>query len=340
MSDQYSTTGTTPNYQGLLFEAARQKTPFLSMIGGLGNGRITTNQEFPTAVLYSTEAAEQPAISETASMTAPEITSVVRSQNTNTAQIFQYAFGVSYNRLANSGRLASDAKSLTAGIGIQQPDEMAFQRSAKLQKLAKDLEYTFLNGTYQNAANDSTAAKTRGMLELCASGTTVSAGNADITIDVIEELVIKMFEAGAEFSQPVLFCSARVRKQISDLYAKIYGATLPASRTVGGYAIDTIVTTQAQLGIVQDFYMPNDKILIADLAYISPVFMSVPGKGTVFFEELAKTGAATKMMLYATVGLAHGPSFLHGSITGIKTAAEESLEAKVGKAKVGQSKAA
>ena len=323
MSDQYSTTGTTPNYQGLLFEAARQKTPLLSMIGGLGNGRITTNQEFPTAVLYSTEAAEQPAISETASMTAPEITSIV-----------------SYNRLANSGRLASDAKSLTAGIGIQQPDEMAFQRSAKLQKLAKDLEYTFLNGTYQYAANDSTAAKTRGMLELCASGTTVSAGNADITIDMIEELVIKMFEAGAEFSQPVLFCSARVRKQISDLYAKIYGATLPASRTVGGYAIDTIVTTQAQLGIVQDFYMPNDKILIADLAYISPVFMSVPGKGTVFFEELAKTGAATKMMLYATVGLAHGPSFLHGSITGLKTAAEESLEAKVGKAKVGQAKAA
>lgn len=335
-----STTGTTPNYQGALFQAARHKTPFLSMIGGLGNTRVTTNQEFPTGVLYETEAAAQPAISETASMTAPAITSIAREQEVNTTQIFQYTFGVSYNRMGNSGRLAADGESLTAGLGIEQPDELAFQRAAKLQKLAKDLEYTFLCGKYQKSTGDSVASKTRGMIELCSTGNTIAAGNEAITIDMIEELMIKMFDAGAEFTNPVLFCSARVRKQISDLYAKLYGFTTPATRTVGGYAIETIVTNQCTLGIVQDFYMPNDTILVADMAYISPVFLSVPNKGTVFVEDLAKEGASFRQMLYATVGLAHGPAFLHGSITGIKTSESELDLNSVGKAKVGQAKAA
>ena len=42
-----STTGTTPNYQGALFQAARHKPPFLSMSGGLGNTRVTTTQDVP-----------------------------------------------------------------------------------------------------------------------------------------------------------------------------------------------------------------------------------------------------------------------------------------------------
>ena len=86
--------------------------------------------------------------------------------------------------------------------------------------------------------------------------------------------------------------------------------------------------------------MPNDTILVADMAYISPVFLNVPNKGTVFVEDLAKEGASFRQMLYATVGLAHGPAFLHGSITGIKTSESELDLNSVGKAKVGQAKAA
>lgn len=86
--------------------------------------------------------------------------------------------------------------------------------------------------------------------------------------------------------------------------------------------------------------MPNDTILVADMAYISPVFLNVPNKGTVFVEDLAKEGASFRQMLYATVGLAHGPAFLHGSITGIKAPESELDLNSVGKAKVGQAKAA
>ena len=66
--------------------------------------------------------------------------------------------------------------------------------------------------------------------------------------------------------------------------------------------------------------MPADSILIADVAHIAPVFQAVPNKGILFEEELAKTDASDKIQIYGQIGLAHGPSFLHGSITGLATA--------------------
>ena len=65
--------------------------------------------------------------------------------------------------------------------------------------------------------------------------------------------------------------------------------------------------------------MPADSVLIADVAHLAPVFQAVPGKGVLFEEELAKTGAADKIQLYGQIGLAHGPAFLHASITGLAT---------------------
>ena len=66
--------------------------------------------------------------------------------------------------------------------------------------------------------------------------------------------------------------------------------------------------------------MPNDSILVADIAHVAPVFQAVPGKGVMFEEPLAKTGASDKIQIYGQIGLAHGPAFLHGAITGLKTA--------------------
>jgi len=65
--------------------------------------------------------------------------------------------------------------------------------------------------------------------------------------------------------------------------------------------------------------VPADTILIVDVAHIAPVFQVVPGKGVLFTEELAKTGASEKLQLFGQIGLAHGAGFLHGAITGLKT---------------------
>jgi hypothetical protein len=81
-----------------------------------------------------------------------------------------------------------------------------------------------------------------------------------------------------------------------------------------------IVADFFRMGVVWDRFMPRDTILIADVAHIAPLFQAVPEKGVIFEEQLAKTGASDMIQIYSQIGLAHGPAFLHGSITNLAVA--------------------
>lgn len=315
------TTWNLPNYAGELFTADPTMTPFLSMIGGLTGGMQTDNFEFPTAVLYNYPAAAQPAISESASATAPAASEIVRAQESNVVQIHQEVIELSYAKQSNSGRLSGLN---TAGKFANPKDEKAWQIQQKLIKIARDVEFSFLQGSYQVANAANVANKTRGMLELCSGtgGNTVDAkgsaqSNKPLTVALLKELMLAMADGGAYFDNMVLFASAKQKQVITGLYESQLGYNRGAERNVGGMNIQYLETDFCQLGVVWDRFMPNDSILISDMAHIAPVFQAVPGKGVLFEEELAKTGASDKIQIYGQIGLAHGPAFLHGSITNL-----------------------
>lgn len=303
-----------PNYAGELFTASPTKTPFLSMIGGLTGGMRTENDEFATGVLYEFPDAAQPSISETASETAPAATALSRAQETNVTQIFQETITLTYAKQANRGKLSGLN---TANQSANPANELDWQIARKLEKIARDVEYTFLNGSYQKADSAAVPNKTRGMFELCASGTTIDAGSAEISIDLLKALYKAMAEAGAAFDNMVLLTNAYQKQAITALYEKQLGYNQPASRNVAGMNITEIETDFFKMGVAYDPFVPADSILIADIGNIAPVFQDVPGKGVLFLEDLAKTGAADKKQIYGQIGLAHGPAFLHGSITGL-----------------------
>lgn len=168
------TTWNLPNYAGELFTADPTQTPFLSMIGGLTGGRQTDNFEFPTAVLYDFPEAAQPSISESASATAPAASHIARQQEKNVVQIHQEVIDLTYAKQSNSGRMSGLN---TAGQNPNPADEKAWQIQQKLIKIARDVEFSFIRGTYQISTAANVANKTRGMLELCTSdtGTSISA---------------------------------------------------------------------------------------------------------------------------------------------------------------------
>lgn len=309
------TTWNLPNYAGELFTADPTQTPLLSMTGGLTGGKQTDNFEFPTAVLFDYPAAAQPEISESASATAPAASAIAREQESNVVQIHQEVIDLTYAKLSNGGRMAGLN---TAGQQPNPADEKAWQIQQKLIKIARDVEYSFLCGTYQKATAANVANKTRGMLELAATVSTVDAAGADITIAMLKTLMLEMADNGAYFNNMVLFCGATQKQKITSLYENQLGYNQAASRSVGGMNIQEIETDFCKMGIVWDRFMPNDSILIADIAHIAPVFQAVPGKGVLFEEELAKVGASDRIQIYGQLGLAHGPAFLHGSITGLK----------------------
>lgn len=298
-----------PNFAGDLFTADPVNTPFLTAIGGLTGGMQTDDFEFPTDSQYSFPQAQQPAISEQASTTAPTATSFVREQNTNVTQIFQEKVSITYVKLSNGGRMSGLN---TAGQQNNVPDERAWQIARTLEKIARDVEYTFLNGVYSKATSVSTANKTRGMLELCSEGTTIAAGSKKLTKGNLQTLFKKMYDAGAIFSNMVLWVNSTQKQLITDIYSYA-----PTDRNLGGTNIKQLETDFGNIGISLNRFMPQDTVLAAEMSAIAPVFQPVPGKGNFFYEELAKTGAAEEGQIFGQIGLDHGPAFLHGTITGL-----------------------
>lgn len=302
-----------PNYIGELFLIGAQanETPFLTMIGGVNGAMATQSFEFALAQPWSLEAAAQPAITETASLTAPTPTTYVRGQDVNTTQIFQEQVSISYAKQSNGQAITG--LSLT---GELQPvmNEKDFQIAANLLQIAKDVNFTAINGSYQKATDAGTAAKSRGLLSACTT-TAIAAGSVDLSRDLMDQMFRTMAAGGAKFGNPVIYASALDVQRLSDLYG-----FAPMDRTVGGVNVNTIIAPLVgQCSVVWDYNVPAGSLLLADLSVCGIMATPVPDKGVLFFEDLSKTGASEKGQIYGQLGLAYGAEEYHGKITGLTT---------------------
>jgi len=299
----------TPNYVGELFLVGQNQTPFLNMIGGLTGGKQAGSFNFPISQEWNLDAGAQPAITETASLTAPTPRTFVRGQSENTVQIFHKAVTVSYANQSSAGALS--------GLSIEGSNpirnEKDFQIMANLKQVAKDVEQTFINGVYQKATDADTAAKTRGMLAAITTNVVDNGGTpAALTVDMLKTLVRTMADNGCPFDNPVLFASSAKLQAISKLFEGFFSTF---DRNVGGIAIKQLIFDFVEVGIVWCPVMPAHTIMIADMAHVAPVFLPVPDKGFLFYEELAKSGAAEKGQIYGQIGLDHGVEQFHGKLT-------------------------
>ena len=196
-----TTTYNLENYVGELFNLTPSDTPFLSMIGGLTGGESVSTKQVTWQTTDNNDA-EQPALVEGAD---PTYESRDRSEVSNVLQIFQYGVEVNYTKRAATQNVAAAATPVLGTQPVQ--DELTHQLNLKLQRAARDVEYSFLQGAYQAPANNSTGRKTRGMKNAITTNT-VAAGSAVITKGMINELLREMATSGAPFSNPVLFANA------------------------------------------------------------------------------------------------------------------------------------
>ena len=301
-----ATSFTAPNYSGLLYTKTNRRTPFLNSIGA---PVISDHVEFAVNQEYDLGTPAQPAISETASLTAPQPTSVARTQATNVCQIFHESVGSSYAHESNMGTLS--------GINAagQQPNpnaELAWQIARRMEKIANDINYTFLNGAYNKASSDATINKTRGILAAVTSNaeTYTTLSRADIV-----KILRDVFEKNGVVDGGILTMNAAMKVALTALYEDASGFVLPASRNVGGVAIDQIVTDFGTVGVTIDQMMPANTILFYNPSVVRPVEMYVPGKGNFFYEELSKVGAGTTGQIFGQIGLDYGPEWYHAKLT-------------------------
>ena len=311
MADTLATSFGVLNYSGMLFNKGNTRTPLSSIIGG--RAKITNHVEFVTGQEYTTGGGSQPAISETASLTAPEASVVTREQKTNVTQIFQESVGISYGKMSNMGTLSGLN---VAGQQANPMNELDFQVAAKMAKINADIEYTFINGAYNKATSDSEINKTRGLVTAITSNTKAMSSKP-LGLWDIADMVKKIYGANAPTDGLCLWCDAVTLFQINADAVQNGLTVVPAARNINGISLSSVVTPIGVVYLYLGEYLPAGTALLLNLNVIAPVFQPVPGKGNFFLEALAKTGAGEKYQLFGQIGLDHGPEWYHGKFTGI-----------------------
>lgn len=317
MADSIATSFGVLNYSGLLFNKGNTRTPLSAIIGA--RAKTTNHVEFVTGQEYNTgTTASQPAISEAASLTAPDATVVTREQKTNVTQIFMEKVGVSYAKQSNMGTLA--------GVNIANQEanpvnELDFQIGAKIQKVNNDIEYTFINGKFNKATSDTEVNKTRGLVSAITSNVKAME-DKPLGLWDIAEMVKAIYGANAPYDGLCLWCDATTLFQVNADAVQNGLTVVPAAREINGIRLSSVVTPIGVVYLYLGEYLPAGTALLLNLGVIAPVYQPVPGKGNFFLEPLAKTGAGETYQLFGQIGLDHGPEWYHGKFTGISTAFE------------------
>lgn len=314
------TTFNLPNFVGDLFNISTEDTPLLSAIGGLTGGRPANDKRFEWQFydLRDADAARQ----RLEGADAPTAEQRVRQNAHNVVEIHQEAVSLSYTELAVGNRGGYET---TARGSSPVADEMAWQMDQHLKQVARDIELTFITGTYAEPADNVTPRKTRGLLQAITTNVidlTAAVGDDKlITETVVGDLMQEAYQNGGmqEGETRTLIGNARMRRQLTKTFIADKGLQ-PASRSVGGVALTTIVTDFGDANILTSRYMPNGVLVAASLEELAPRFLSVPGKGYFFWEPLAKTGASENSQLYGEIGLEYGNERKHAKIVGATTA--------------------
>lgn len=313
MADVFATSFGVLNYSGMLFNKGNTRCPLSSIIGG--RAKTTNHVEFVTGQEYTTGGGAQPSISETASLTAPDATVVTRTQKTNVTQIFQESVGISYAKQSNMGTLSGLN---VAGQQANPIDELDFQVAAKMQKVNRDIEFTFIQGTYNKANSDATVNKTRGLVEAITTNVTAMSSKP-LGLWDIADMVKKIYGANAPTDGLCLWCDAVTLFQVNADAVQNGLTVVPAAREINGIALSSVVTPIGVVYLYLGECLPAGTALLLNLNVIAPVYQPVPGKGNFFLEPLAKVGAGEKYQLFGQIGLDHGPEWYHGKFTGIST---------------------
>jgi len=304
----------TLNYSGLLYNKADTSTPFLNLISG--NVKYTNSVEFVCGQYYTSEEGVIPAISETASLTAPDATFVTRSQLSNVTQIFMESVAISYAKQSNMATLS--------GVNIANQtanpqDELDFQVARKMEKIKRSIEKTFIQGTYNKATADTEINKTRGMVAAITTNV-VAAGGKALDLWLLNDAVTDIKNAGGDISNLYAFVNTTNLMQVNGSAIEMGMPIGIAKDTEFGVQVrDVILPIGATIKLVIGAFIPSGTAILFNPKYIGPVEQPVPAKGNFFLEELAKTGAGAKYQIFGQIGLDHGPEWYAAKITGLST---------------------
>lgn len=207
----------------------------------------------------------------------------------------------------------------SATHGLDNGDRVVFTTIA-----ATGLRYDRVYHVRDSATNTFKVAAAPGGTAITLGTGTVTFVEAvtPVTVDAINELLRSVFDHGGitETGFATLFVPSTQKVRITKAYATEYGKADPVAgvgRTIGGVSVEAIVTPFGTLNVAIERALAPDTVAVVSVEQLDPVFLSIPGKGVLFEEPLAKTGASDKTQIYGEIGLKWGNERAHGYIRGL-----------------------
>tara|TARA_B100001939_G_scaffold55223_1_gene44388 strand:+ start:943 stop:1974 length:1032 start_codon:yes stop_codon:yes gene_type:complete len=326
------------NFTGELFKITPHRTPLLSASGGLTGGKAINSTYFQ---FQTVDNAVVSSVTPGSEGGAPNFNGRSRSAVQGVLEIFHEAVQITFTAQAAYGEivpfdLASSYKNSIDKLALEGTnpvnDEMAAQLELVLELVAKKAEFQAFNGAFSDGT--SSTRQMRGLDEHCSlSGGNIyyndangdgSGADQKIHWDTVAGAMKKLYDAGAPLREPVLFISPQMLLDLNKelvnptVSGALTGGILPRDRNVGGVDIDTIVTPFGAMGLALSDYLPSNKAFIVDMAFVTPVFLNVPGKGTVFIRDLDQgDNARMGKAVYMEMGYDFGPPQYHCEIADI-----------------------
>ncbi|ACU35594.1 SU10 major capsid protein [Actinosynnema mirum] len=166
------TTFNLPNYHGELFGLTPEDTPLLSAIGGLGSGSEITSKEWEWQAYDLRDPAQRVALE---GQTAPTGEARVRTNFSNVVQIVHERVSTSYTKQAAIGQFAANSAPISGANPIT--DEHDWQVTQAVKQIARDVNWTCINGQYAKPSDNSSPRKTRGLMQAVSAANTVDRGS-------------------------------------------------------------------------------------------------------------------------------------------------------------------
>jgi hypothetical protein len=232
------TTYNLPNYTGLLFGLTPADTPFFSAIGDLSGGGQTTDTEFEWGTYDLRTAGQNVALE---GQDAPSLQNRVRGTAKNVLQIHQEAVGVSYTKQAAVARLGGLASQGTANSVA---NELDWQTEVMLLQMKRDINWSFINGTYQLPSDNTTKRQTRGLLAAITSNVVSVAGTGTTGAAAAATDIITATAHGLVAGDTVRFNSVGAATPLSTslvyyvIATNLAANTYSVSLTKGGTIVD------------------------------------------------------------------------------------------------------
>ena len=205
------------------------------------------------------------------------------------------------------------------GTGLANGDRVVF--TVAPAELRTDVAYYVVNKATDSFKVALTSGGTAITLAADQTGIKYIKAATTLTDTIINTVAQAIFDNGglSEGATATMFVSSTQKAKLTAVYAALYGKanTYAGTRDVAGLNLQTLQTDFGLLNVVIERALPPDAIAFASMEQIAPVFLSIPGKGVLFEEDLARTGSAQKTQIYGEIGLSYGNPYAHGVIRGL-----------------------